>query len=710
MSRLRTRTQVLLGFGAALGVAVAVGVASWLASRQISTQLGLITRAQFPVCKAVFDVGAGFHKANAALGQLVLSGATGSVLRGEDCRGCHQDTTIFAGVADAALASTDKAIAAVEALPQIEVTGRLWPEVRGSLSSWSRQARGLRALLQERDGAAAGRQGGRPARAGSPTPVEAKIWEQWAELHHQVEPMEEALQKLDEAVREEAAVARDGAERAQRRQTTAQVLVVALGALLVLVVGWLIGRSVDRAVGALTAEAGKLTSAVEEGRLDARGDEGAVTEEFRPVVRGMNSTVEAVVGPVRTSARYLAEIAAGTVPPPIEAPYRGEFDEVKRNWNALIEVIQRRGQDSATLISAAREGRLSVRADASRYAGSHAELVAGLNAILDAVGAPLREAMAVLERLAQRDLTSRMTGTYPGEYARMKAALNGTAEALHQVLSQVAGTAQQVSSAAAEIASSSQTVSKGAADQASALEQTTASLASMSESTMRAADSAQQASAFAAEARATAGGGAAAMAQMSEAMGKIRASADGTSAIIKEVNEIAFQTNLLALNAAVEAARAGAAGRGFAVVAEEVRSLALRCKEAAHRTEALIRDSVVHADAGAATARQVRERLAEIVVSVGKVSDTVAEIATSAREQARGIEEVTRAVSSVDQVTHQNAANSEESSAAAEELSAQSEELADTARSFRFGDEPTGATGRAAPLPEGGVVTPRALA
>ena len=97
------------------------------------------------------------------------------------------------------------------------------------------------------------------------------------------------------------------------------------------------------------------------------------------------------------------------------------------------------------------------------------------------------------------------------------------------------------------------------------------------------------------------------MEQMTGAMGKIKASAEGTSQIIKDINEIAFQTNLLALNAAVEAARAGDAGRGFAVVAEEVRSLALRSKEAANKTEALIRESVKQAVEGEVD-REARER------------------------------------------------------------------------------------------------------
>jgi methyl-accepting chemotaxis protein len=206
----------------------------------------------------------------------------------------------------------------------------------------------------------------------------------------------------------------------------------------------------------------------------------------------------------------------------------------------------------------------------------------------------------------------------------------------------------------------------------------------MSAQTRQASDNATQADGLAAGAKKSAQDGAAVMQQMSGAMTKVRAAAEGTGQIIKDISEIAFQTNLLALNAAVEAARAGEAGRGFAVVAEEVRSLALRAKEAAVKTEELIKESVKQAGEGESTAKQVNEKLSEILGAAQKVSDIVAEIAASAKEQAAGIEQVNKAVGEMDKVTQQNAASSEEASSAAEELSSQSEELAAMVGSFKI--------------------------
>ncbi len=449
------------------------------------------------------------------------------------------------------------------------------------------------------------------------------------------------------------------------------LLLLAAGAMSLVVVG-----RIRSAVAALARRTDELGLAVGAGRLDGRVDASQLAPEFEGVARAFNQTMDAFAAPIQVSAECVEGIARGELPPPITAEYQGQFNRIKSGLNALITLVEQRGRDVDMLIAAAVEGRLTARADASKYLGGNARLVEGMNKMLDAVMGPIGEATQVLEKLAARDLRARMKGSYQGDYATIKEALNTTAQALHDAMSQVAQAVEQVSSASAQIASSSQAVASGASEQASSLEETGSSLESMSSMTKSAADNAQQASGLATTAKGAAIQGSAAMEEMTGAMAKIKASAEGTSQIIKDINEIAFQTNLLALNAAVEAARAGEAGRGFAVVAEEVRSLALRSKEAANKTEELIRQSVKQAGEGEVTSRHVSEKLSEIVASVAKATDIVAEMEAASKEQSAGIEQLNKAMSQMNSVTQQNAASSEESSSAAAELSGQSEELA----------------------------------
>jgi methyl-accepting chemotaxis protein len=474
------------------------------------------------------------------------------------------------------------------------------------------------------------------------------------------------------------------------------------------------------AVNALVADARRLAEKAVAGELQARADASRHQGDFRKIIQGVNDTLDAVIGPLGVAAKCVDEIAKGAIPPRITAEYRGDFDVLKRNLNTCIDAVNALVADADALAEAAVAGRLEARADAARHQGEFRAVVEGVNRTLDAVLAPVTEAAGVLERLARRDLRARVTGEFQGGHARLQEAVNATAGALHEALVQVAEAVEQVSSAAAQIAASSQAVAAGAAQQASSLEETSNSVDSVSAMTRRSADSAGQANSLAGAAHSAATEGAAAVGQMQGAMGRIRQSAEGTSQIIKDINDIAFQTNLLALNAAVEAARAGEAGRGFAVVAEEVRSLALRAKEAATKTEELIRQSVKEATDGEATAKRAGAKLVEIVGGVERVSAIVSEIAAAAQEQAGAIGQVTTAVGEMNKVTQQNAASAEESSSAASELSGQSEELAAMVAAFaleraaaKASARGKGATARARPpRPNGapGDAAPAALA
>jgi len=439
-----------------------------------------------------------------------------------------------------------------------------------------------------------------------------------------------------------------------------------------------------------------LITAATEGRLEVRADAGKYDGKNGQLIRGINAMLDAIAEPVRRAEAVIDQLARGETPPPITEPWKGEFDALRQNLNRCTVSISDLVEQVGVAMGAGQLGRLQQRTDPSRCQGAYADVLKGVNGMFDAMAAPVVEAVEVLGRYADRDLTPRMAGDYGGEYQRLREVVNATGDALDAALHQVVSAVEQMTAASAQIASSSQAVASGASTQAASLGETSTSLASVAEMSKRTSEHARQADVLTRAAQTAAEQGEGAVGQMTGAMAKIRASAEGTSQIIRDINDIAFQTNLLALNAAVEAARAGEAGRGFAVVAEEVRSLALRSKEAATKTEALIRESVMQAGEGEGVARTVASGLAEILAGVSKVTAIVSEIGGEADAQARGAEQVQKAVSDMDQVTQQNAASAEQSSSAAAELANQSDQLASMVAAFKL------AGGPAAGRPAGG--------
>ncbi len=198
------------------------------------------------------------------------------------------------------------------------------------------------------------------------------------------------------------------------------------------------------------------------------------------------------------------------------------------------------------------------------------------------------------------------------------------------------------------------------------------------------ADNARQANQLAITASNVAVEGGSVVGQVITTMGSINESSRKIVDIIGVIDGIAFQTNILALNAAVEAARAGEQGRGFAVVASEVRNLAQRSAAAAKEIKVLIGDSVDKVDAGAKLVDQAGATMEQVVESIRRVTDIMAEITHATQEQTGGIEQVNQAIGLMDEATQQNAALVEESAAAATSMQEQAAKLAQVVGVFKL--------------------------
>ena len=343
--------------------------------------------------------------------------------------------------------------------------------------------------------------------------------------------------------------------------------------------------------------------------------------------------------------------------------------------------------------------------------------------IVRSVTKDINTAESTTGRIAEGDLDLTVEGTERpdeiGGLARSVEVLRQNSEkqrALQEnereMMARMADTAKRVAESVQAIRAASGEISQGSSDlaarterQASALQETVATMAEISATVSMNAQNSEQSRKLAADALSSAEDGGKAVASVVTAMSGIESSSSRIAEIIQVMEEISFQTKLLALNAAVEAARAGESGKGFAVVAQEVRSLADRSRQASQQIRDLIAVSSREVGQGVKLSGEAGEALTSIIDTVRRVAEIAPEIAAGSREQARSITEINKALNDLDAATQQNAALVEESSAAAASLADQSAQLVNVVAGFTAGrdEEAPEAPTEDAPRPKRGV-------
>jgi methyl-accepting chemotaxis protein len=223
-------------------------------------------------------------------------------------------------------------------------------------------------------------------------------------------------------------------------------------------------NQVVNSVSALVADANMLSKAAVEGKLATRADASKHQGDFRKIVQGVDDCLDAVIGPLNVAAKYVDQISKGENPPKITDNYNGDFNTIKNNLNACIEAINQQATAAQAIAAgdfsvkvnvrseadavaksligitqvlvslqtelqrltvASKDGLLSERGKPEQFKGAYAEVVQGINQMLDAILLPIGEGNRILGLIRGGNLREKVEIVCKGDHEKMKQAVNG---------------------------------------------------------------------------------------------------------------------------------------------------------------------------------------------------------------------------------------------------------------------------------------------
>ncbi len=332
-------------------------------------------------------------------------------------------------------------------------------------------------------------------------------------------------------------------------------------------------------------------------------------------------------------------------------------------------------------------------------------------AIIRSIDVAVRDINQVLNKLAERDLTSRASYQSRDEFGQIADNLNRMSEQFTDIVEEIGNATAQVATAAEESSAVTLQTSRSVEQQrqstelvATAINEMSATVREVAHSTSDAACMSQQINVSTTQGLVEIESTIELIRQLSDqaeqtatTIDDLKHESDAISSVLDVIRGIAEQTNLLALNAAIEAARAGDHGRGFAVVASEVRTLAQRTQESTGSIQQMISNLQIGSDrasssmletlgkaqSGASKIGRAGELLAEIADGVARINDRNIQIASAAEEQSAVSEDINRNVNEINDLVIQVSAGAQQTAVTSQELARLAEHQQDLVSQFK---------------------------
>jgi len=433
------------------------------------------------------------------------------------------------------------------------------------------------------------------------------------------------------------------------------ILVLTMLIMVVLLIGWAIGRWMIRPLVNLSDSAARLA----DGDIECKVQETRYYDEIGTLSRAFTHLITYFQDMTKTAT----DISRGNLN--LDVRPRSEKDALGTRFQQMIAYLKEIGNIAAQVAQGDLRHRVSLKSEHDQLGLAFMHMQEGLISLITGIRAGADYIFSTSTQITNTSSKNSEALEHIGNAAEVTSSamreMNASAEEVRRNTEQLSSSVDETSTSISEMISSIKHVAENSRKLANFADNTSTTVGQIVRSLQQVGEQTERSKTLSEATAADAVLGQHAVEQMNEKMAAISTVTDNLSHIIlrlenrsKEIgtilvviNEVADQTSLLALNASIIAAQAGVHGRGFAVVAQEIKELARRVATSTKEIAAIIkgvqRDSSDAAGAiaqgqqeverGVAVANQAGGALNKIGQSAQNSSTVAAEIAVLVRQQ-----------------------------------------------------------------------------
>jgi methyl-accepting chemotaxis protein len=302
--------------------------------------------------------------------------------------------------------------------------GSQWREFRSVWAEWKGQHDQVRSLSQRKDQMLAA---GLDPTGSEIVELDQMVFTTSSDAYRTYQAAQAALRTIAEETEKSSELAGAQAATLTARTRSALIGFTIIGFVLAVIMGVIIARSISRPM----ARGVRMLQEIGKGHLSARlnmsrRDEiGILAMEMDAFASHLQTEV---VGSMQRIAR--GDLSADAKP-------KDDNDEIAPAFQQMTEALRGLIAETTKLTEAAKQGRLSVRGDLTRFEGGYREIVQGVNETLDAVITPLTVAADYIEQISKGTTPPRITDSYQGDFGVIKDNLNSCIDSISTLIDQM---------------------------------------------------------------------------------------------------------------------------------------------------------------------------------------------------------------------------------------------------------------------------------